>query len=98
MSRGKNQMSQVVTQAENTGAALVRITEAIGQIELMTKKITVANKQQSIATDDVDVLIFSTSVSYLKKTGADSDRILEASEELERLASSLKEETTRFKT
>jgi len=97
MNRGKEQMAQVVKQAENTGAALVRITEAINQIQLMTEKITLANEQQSVVTEEVTNNIQHIS-ELSKQTGNDSEQILEASEELARLASSLQKETHRFKT
>jgi methyl-accepting chemotaxis protein len=96
MNRGKDQLSEVVSQAENTGSALERITQAVKQIQLMTEKITQANHQQSTVTEDVTSSIKHIS-ELSKQTGNDSDEILKASEELARLATSLQEETLRFK-
>ena len=96
MNRGKEQMSQVVKQAENTGAALVRITDAISQIQIITEKIAQANDHQSKITEDVNKNIQHIS-GLSKQTGTASEQILEASEELARLAASLQEETHRFK-
>ena len=96
MARGRDQLAQVVLQAENTGSALERISAAINQIQLMTQKITEANQQQSIVAEDV-----TNNIRYIsdlsKKTGNDSDQILTATKELGRLAESLQEETNRFK-
>jgi|GEM_PF-264483 len=93
---GKEQMAQVVKQAENTGAALIRITDAINEIQLITEKISDANKQQSIMTEDVNQNIQHIS-GLSKQTGSASEQILEASEELAKLAASLQKETHRFK-
>ncbi|MEH6446620.1 MAG: methyl-accepting chemotaxis protein, partial [Oceanospirillaceae bacterium] len=96
MNRSKEQLVNVVNQAENTGSALVRITDAISQIKQITEKIMSANQQQSVVTEDVNANIKHIS-ELSKQTGEDSDKILEASEELARLAASLQEETHRFK-
>ncbi len=96
MHRGKEQMSQVVKQAENTGEALVHITDSIKKIQLLTQKILTANHQQSAVTQEVTSNILHIS-ELSKKTGEDSDHILRASEELARLASLLQKETNKFK-
>ena len=96
MSRGKEQMTQVITQAENTGAALVRITDAINQIQLITDKISESNQKQSEIAVDVHENIKHIS-GLSKQTGIASEQILEASEELAKLAVSLQKETHRFK-
>ncbi|MFT5707602.1 MAG: methyl-accepting chemotaxis protein, partial [Oceanospirillaceae bacterium] len=96
MNRSKDQLVNVVSQAENTGSALVRITDAISQIRQITEKIMSANQQQSVVTEDVNTNIKHIS-ELSKQTGEDSDKILEASEELASLAASLQEETHRFK-
>lgn len=95
MNRGKHQMEQVIKQAENTGAALIRISLAIEQVQIMTEKITSANKQQSVVTAEVTDNIKNIS-DLSKQTGTDYDQILVASEELTSLAASLQKETHRF--
>lgn len=96
MNRGKNQMGMVVKQAENTGASLVRINEAVMQIQLMTQKIAEAYEQQSVVTEQVTQNIIHISELSLQ-TGTDSEQIMKASEELARLAANLQKETHRFK-
>jgi methyl-accepting chemotaxis protein len=96
MSRGKEKMAQVVKQAENTGEALVHITDSIKQIQILTQRILSANDQQSTVTQEVTNNILHIS-ELSKKTGDDSDHILSASEELARLATLLQEETNKFK-
>ena len=96
MHRGKEKMAQVVKQAENTGEALVHITDSIKQIQQLTLKILSANEQQSTVTQEVTNNIQHIS-ELSKKTGDDSNHILRASEELARLASLLQKETHKFK-
>ncbi len=96
MSRGKGRMAEVVTLAENTGSALVRISEAIDKIQKLTEEITEANQQQFVVTEQV-----TENINHIrdlsKQTGSDSEQILVASEELAHLATSLQKETHRFK-
>jgi methyl-accepting chemotaxis protein len=96
MSRGKEKMQQVIVQAEQTGAALIRISEAIVQIQVMADKITQANAHQTTVTNEVTSNIKHIS-ELSEKTGSDSEEILKASEELASLAAKLQQETHRFK-
>jgi len=96
MARGKEKMEKVVEQAEHTGTALVRISEAISQIQLMADKITQANTHQAAVTSEVTNNIKHIS-ELSEKTGSDSKEILKASEELANLAANLQQETHRFK-
>jgi methyl-accepting chemotaxis protein len=96
MARGKEKMQQVIAQAEQTGTALVRISEAIVQIQVMAEKITQANSYQTTVTNEVTNNIKHIS-ELSEKTGRDSEEILKASEELANLAANLQQETHRFK-
>ena len=96
MSRGQEKMQQVIVQAEQTGAALIRISEAIVQIQVMADKITQANAHQTTVTNEVTSNIKHIS-ELSEKTGRDSEEILKASEELASLAAKLQQETHRFK-
>ncbi|MGB1239368.1 MAG: methyl-accepting chemotaxis protein, partial [Pseudomonadales bacterium] len=96
MSRGKVQMEQVITQAENTGSALDKISESISQINMMTQSIATAYQQQSSVTEEVNKNIALISELSLQ-TGGDSEQIMRASEELAKLAAALQKQTHRFK-
>lgn len=96
MTRGRDQMDQVVSQAESTGEALSRINEAVDQISAMNTQIASASDEQAAVAEDINKNINQIN-ELAHQTGADAEQISVASEELARLASDLQNHTRRFK-
>ncbi|MCW8883890.1 MAG: methyl-accepting chemotaxis protein, partial [Motiliproteus sp.] len=96
MNRGKEQMAQVVTQAESTGSALQRINDSVDRISAMSMQIASAADQQSAVAEDINQNVNQIS-ELSRQTGSDAEQISTASEELARLASDLQSHTRRFK-
>ncbi len=96
MERGKDQMDQVVRQAESTGEALARINGSVDRISDMNMQIASAAEQQTAVAEDINKNINVIS-GLSQQTGTDAEQISAASEELARLASDLQAQTRRFK-
>ncbi|MEH6813282.1 MAG: methyl-accepting chemotaxis protein, partial [Motiliproteus sp.] len=96
MNRGKDQMEQVVLQAESTGSALQKINDSVDRISEMSMQIASAADQQSVVAEDINQNVNHIS-ELSQQTGSDAEQISVASEELARLAADLQSQTRRFK-
>ena len=97
MSRGKNQMQQVISMAEKTGEALDSIHNAVEQINHMNQQIASATEQQSLATEEINQNIIGIN-ELSKMTSEDAEEVSTASRHLGKLAAELQDQLSQFKT
>ncbi len=96
MNRGRDQMDQVVHQAESTGQALERINGAVDRISQMNLQIATASDEQAAVAEDITRNINQIN-ELAHQTGSDAEQISVASDELARLATDLQSHTRKFK-
>lgn len=88
--------AQSVSQVEETASALVDISTAVGQINVMTTRVAASAKEQDRATQQINDMIGN--IGEIARQAADSTHeVHEAAEQVAMISQQLTDQVTRFK-